>query len=137
MRVSTTYFVLVLLAASPLWRSEARAQSAGPDSLAISLNGSCPGRMTMQWTGARPERPCALACADNEGQTLISWGPCWGVRLGLGTHNLRAVAFFRTGPGGSGRLTGIASSQMCGGYLQMIVWDGTPCSTSNVVQIPE
>ncbi|MCL4196059.1 MAG: hypothetical protein KJZ69_01085 [Phycisphaerales bacterium] len=103
----------------------------------ISLEGACPGGVTLQWTGARPERPCALAFAENEGQFLISWGPCWGVRLGLGTHNLRAVAFFRTGSNGSGRLSGNASSQMCGGYLQMIVWDGTPCATSNVVQIPE
>ncbi len=105
--------------------------------IVISLDGECPGRMTMQWTGARPERPCALAFAENEGEFLISWGPCWGARLGLGTHNLRAVAFFRTGLQGSGRLTGIASSQMCGGYLQMIEWDGTRCTTSNVVQIPQ
>lgn len=103
----------------------------------ISIQGDCPGRVTLQWSGARPERPCALAFAENEGQFLISWGPCWGVRLGLGTHNLRALAFFRTGAGGSGRAAGNASSQMCGGYLQMIVWDGTPCATSNVVQIPQ
>ncbi len=64
-------------------------------------------------------------------------GACAGTTLGLGSSGLRLVKVFATGADGEGRLTGVAPPFACGGYLQMVVADGNPCTTSNVVQIPQ
>lgn len=104
----------------------------------LSLEGECPGRLTIEWRGSNSDRRAALAFSRAEGQFLLPAGPCQGTLLGLSSsHGFRDVRVFRTGPEGRGRLTGQANLAACGGYLQMIVADGRPCSTSNVVQIPE
>ncbi len=109
---------------------------ASPDNPTISLEGQCPGQLTMRWDGATPDRPAGLCFAFNTGNYTLP-GTCQGTVLGLGSHQLQLVTSFRTGPEGSGSLAGPVPRRACGGYLQMIVVQGFPCPTSNVVQIPQ
>jgi len=104
----------------------------------LTLEGECPGHVVVQWEGATPDRPAAIAFSRREGQVTLPAGPCEGTVLGLSSaHHFGVVRVFRTGPEGRGQLTGRAHLTACGGYLQMIVMDGNPCATSNVVQIPQ
>ena len=104
----------------------------------LTLEGACPGPLAIQWSGATPDHPAAIAFSRREGQFTLPAGPCQGTVLGLSNgHGFRAVRVFRTGPDGRGQLTGRGHLAACGGYLQMIVMDGNPCAISNVVQIPE
>lgn len=104
--------------------------------LVISIDGECPGQVRLGWEGATPDRRMALLYADTTGgYVLPHW--CDGTQTGLSTRNLRLVAVLRSGAQGRGTRAGQAASQLCGGYLQMIVKDGYPCTTSNVVQIPQ
>ncbi len=114
----------------------AAARSPGPDSLSIALAGSCPGRVTMHWEGAMPDSLAGLLFSRSRGNYTMN-EPCPGTVLGLGTSGLRLVRYFRTGLNGAGELSGTASPLACGGYLQMVVADGLPCTTSNVAQIPQ
>lgn len=112
------------------------AASTAQAQAVLTLEGDCPGRMALRWDGATPDRWMALLYADTTGNYTIPNVWCAGTQTGLGTRNLRLVSLLRSGPQGSGTHSGRASAQFCGGYLQMIVY-GFPCSTSNVVQIPQ
>lgn len=135
----STIFALLLGAA--LLGTAASAQcavSVGPDNVNITIQGECPGQLVVRWEGATPDRPAAIAFSRREGHFTLPAGPCHGTVLGLSSgHGFRDVRDFRTGSKGRGRLTGQAHLAACGGYLQMIVADGLPCTTSNVVQIPQ
>ncbi len=102
----------------------------------ISIDGDCPGRIALRWEGATPQRGAGLWFSRNLGGYTLQ-GACAGTTLGLGSSGLRLVKVFATGADGEGRLTGVAPPFACGGYLQMVVADGNPCTTSNVVQIPQ
>lgn len=102
----------------------------------ISIEGGCPGQVRVSWEGATPDRWMALLYADmTGGYVLPHW--CDGTRTGLSTRGLRLVAVLRSGAQGRGARAGQARTEFCGGSLQMIVKDGYPCTTSNVVQIPQ
>ncbi len=109
---------------------------AGPDILTISLDGQCPGQLTLQWDGATPDRPAGLVFALTRGNYNIGFGRCENTVLGVGS-SLRLVRTLDTGPTGSGVLSGLAPRAACGGVMQMIVWHGNPCETSNVVDVPQ
>lgn len=100
----------------------------------ISIDGTCPGRMTFAWQGAAPDELAGLLFALNTGNYVLSH-ICQGTVLGLGSHQLQLVRSFRTGPDGRGEMSGPAPRRAFGGYVQMIAVDGI-CTTSNVVQIP-
>lgn len=102
----------------------------------ISLEGACPGAMRLRWEGATPDQWAGLIYSDERGNFTLNQ-PCGGTVTGLGTRGLRLVWLFRTGASGVGAATGRAASPSCGGFLQMVVQDGNPCTTSNVVQIPQ
>lgn len=110
--------------------SGARAQ------VVISIDGACPGAMRLRWEGATPDQWAGLIYSDERGNFTLNQ-PCGGTVTGLGTRGLRLVWLFRTGASGEGAATGRAASPSCGGFLQMVVQDGNPCTTSNVVQIPQ
>lgn len=114
---------------------DARACVAGPDMLTISLEGRCPGQLTLQWDGATPDRPGGLIFALTRGNYNIGFGRCENTILGVGS-SLRLVRTLNTGPAGAGQLIGLAPRAACGGVIQMIVWRGNPCETSNVVDVP-
>ena len=103
----------------------------------ISIQGDCPGRLSVAWEAATPDRPAGLLYADATGNFLISFEHCEGTILGLSIHGLRLVRLLNTGPDGAGELTGRAAPLACGGFLQLVVYDQRPCTTSNVVQIPQ
>lgn len=102
----------------------------------ISIEGDCPGAMRFRWEGATPDQWAGLIYSDERGNFTLNQ-PCGGTVTGLGTRGLRLVWLFRTGAAGQGAATGRAASPSCGGSLQMVVQDGNPCTTSNVVQIPQ
>lgn len=116
--------------------SNGAATFAGPDALTISIDGSCPGVVRFRWDGASPDQWAGLIYSDERGNFTLNQ-PCGGTVTGLGTRGLRLVWLFRTGAAGQGAASGRAASPSCGGFLQMVVQDGNPCSTSNVVQIPQ
>lgn len=102
----------------------------------IDLTGDCPGAVTFRWDRATPNTNAALIVARETGHFTIPATACTGTVLQL-ERNLRVVTFFRTGSEGRGELTGRASQDLCGQFAQMVVVDGIPCATSNVVQIPQ
>ncbi len=111
--------------------------ASGPDSLVIGVHGQCPGRIVVNWEGAAPNEWAGLWFSQSRGEVTLPQGPCGHTVLGLGTSGLRLVRIFRSGPDGAGELGGRAPTAACGGFVQMIVQDGIPCTTSNVVQIPQ
>ncbi|NOG68692.1 MAG: hypothetical protein HND41_11025 [Chlorobi bacterium] len=102
----------------------------------ISIEGDCPGRIALRWDGATPDRPAGLVFALTRGNYNIGFGRCENTVLGVGS-SLRLVRTLDTGPTGSGVLSGLAPRAACGGVMQMIVWHGNPCETSNVVDVPQ
>ncbi len=103
---------------------------------AISLMGDCPGQVEVRWSGATASRIAVLCFSQELGDYLLPGGPCGGTLLGLGSRGIRVARYFRTGPNGEGAIRGHAAPIACGGYLQMVVVDASPCTTSNVAQIP-
>lgn len=101
----------------------------------ISIEGDCPGRISVRWEHAAPDEWAGLLFAMNTGNYVLPH-ICQGTVLGLGSHQLQLVRAFRTGPQGQGEMAGPAPLRVCGGYLQVLVVDGI-CSTSNVAQIPQ
>jgi hypothetical protein len=112
------------------------AEVAFGRSLSLQADGTCPGTVTVEWDGATPNRQAGLVFSARQGSFTISGGPCDGTQLGLGTNQLQLVRTLSTGATGSGRLSGNAGAGACGGFLQLVVADGSPCTTSNVAQIP-
>lgn len=108
---------------------------AKPSGPVLRLSGRCPGTITVAWSNATPGRPMGIVFAGNTGSFTINGGPCGGTTLGLGTQNLQLVNTINTGPG-SGQVNGSAGPGACGGFVQLVVLDGSPCATSNVAQIP-
>lgn len=104
-------------------------------SFRLRITGPCPGTLTITWSNATPNRSMGIVFARNQGAFVVPGGPCAGTALGLGTQNLRLVNTISTGSG-SGSVNGLAGTSACGGYLQLVVVDASPCTTSNVAQIP-
>lgn len=110
--------------------------SGNAGGLSLSLRGNCPGTLTVMWNNATPSRQMGIVFASNTGSFRVpNGGPCAATVLGLGTQNLRLVNTIGTGSG-SGQVNGQAGTGACGGYLQLVVVDGNPCTTSNVAQLP-
>ncbi len=127
-----TFLVLIGLVALAGAASVASAQDP-----VLSVEGTCPGQLRVAWEGAEPNRAAALLFSRVRGAYTIAGGAvCGGTMLGLGTEGLRLHRRFDSGPEGAGEMDGTAVPASCGGYLQIVVI-GSPCSTSNVVQIPK
>lgn len=105
-------------------------------SVRLSATGDCPGRVTVAWAGAGPGRPQGIAVANTVGRFIVPGGPCGGTQLGLSNQGIQLVYTGNTGPNGSGQVSSNVGAAGCGKYIQMVVADGSPCATSNVVQLP-
>lgn len=103
----------------------------------IAVEGDCPGRMTFYWDRSLPQRHAGLLYARNLGRFTIPAIQCGGTELGLGSQQLQLIRAFNTGPEGRGRFASPVTAPYCGGYLQMIVVDRSPCPLSNIVQLPQ
>lgn len=112
---------------------------ASAGDLTLEVSGDCPGQLTLRWSGAEPSRPLAIIFGRALGAYRVPNYPCSGTQLGLGASGLRLVIVVGSRSTGSGRVSGQSQSEHCGGYLQLMVANstGTPCQTSNVVQVPE
>ncbi len=108
----------------------------GAGGLSLSITGACPGRVTVSWSNATPSRPMGIALANSTGNFTVPGGVCGGTQLGLSNSGLQLVYTGNTGAGGSGNVSSNAGTAACRKFLQMVVADGSPCETSNVVQIP-
>lgn len=104
--------------------------------LTIEIQGNCPGVLVLRWSGATPSHLAGLWFSHNLGQFTLPAGPCGGTVLGLGTNGLRLDRTFHTSPDGEGYMRGRVTEYACGGYVQMMVQDGNPCATSDVLQLP-
>jgi len=102
--------------------------------LSLSLRGTCPGTITLAWSGATPNKTMGIAFANTTGSFVIPGGPCGGTQLGLSSSGLQLVNTISTGSG-SGTVNGNAGTAACSHYLQLVVVDASPCTTSNVAQI--
>ncbi|GEM_PF-1620316 len=107
---------------------------AGPPSLSLTVTGDCPGRVSVAWANATPNKPMAIVHANNTGSFVVPGGPCAGTQLGLGTSGIQIAYQGGTGSG-SGQVGSTIGTNVCGHYLQMVVV-GSPCDTSNVEQLP-
>jgi len=115
------------------FRTYSDSSGGGP---ALRVTGACPGEIALSWTNTTPDSDMGILFATTTGGFVIGSGPCAGTALGLGTGNLRLVRVINSGSNGSGQVTGQAGTPACGGYLQLVIADGSPCATSNVAQIP-
>lgn len=97
-----------------------------------TITGTCPGRVTLAWDGADPNRQQGIIIARNTGNFVINGGPCQGTQLGLGTQNLQLYNVISTGSG-SGNVSANVSAA-CGWYAQLIQTHS--CAVSNVAQVP-
>lgn len=102
----------------------------------LRISGRCPGALTARWSGAEPNRPLALILGAQRGDFVIPPGaPCAGTLLGV-AGQVRLVdppGVFSSGAG-SGAITGVAGTSVCGRFLQFI--EGGSCAASNVAPLP-
>ncbi len=108
-------------------------QGSGPPPYTVSVIGTCPGTVRLEWSGAQPNRQQGILFARNTGNYTIQSGPCQGTQLGLGTNQLQLYNTIGTG-NGAGGVNAQAGSGACRGYVQLIQITG--CITSNVAQVP-
>ncbi len=99
----------------------------------LSVGGTCPGTVTVGWSGATPNTQQAIVFAATEGNLVVPSGPCQGTQLGLSSQGIRIVNTIGTG-NGSGQVSGPAGTAACGGKLQLV--ELPSCNTSNVGTIP-
>lgn len=109
---------------------------SGPDQLNIVLTGECPGEVRFEWSGATRDKRMGILYASNRGSVVLG-EPCFGTQIGLGSVRLQLVAVVRSGAMGTGVVSGRVPRLACGGFVQAVVVDGVPCTTSNVVQISQ
>lgn len=131
MRTSSLIVVLSLallpVADIPVpWLNGAAARAA---EYTVSVTGVCPGRMTLEWSGATPNRRQGIVFSRYQGQSVIPEGACKGTTLGISQPML--VRVIGT-DGGSGALNVL--TQLCAGYVQLV--ESGTCRTSNVARVP-
>ena len=112
------------------WTIFASEGGGGPT---IRVGGSCPGTVTVDYSGFTPSTTVGVIYANSTGSFVIPGGPCAGTQLGLSSSGLQLVNTFNSGSG-SGQVQGQAGVGACGGFLQLI--EAGSCATSNVGQIP-
>ena len=106
-----------------------RCAAAQSPEYMVSISGWCPGTLTIEWSGARPNRRQAILFSLHRGQLTIPSGACKGTVLGLGEYMwLFQVIGTRDGSGSMRATTGWPG--MCGGFVQLV--ESGTCRTSNV-----
>lgn len=102
----------------------------------LRVSGTCPGRVTVEWSGGTPNNQQGLVFGANQGNTVIPTNqPCSGTVLGVsGQVRLVDPPGLFGNQGGAGSISGSAGTAACNGYLQLV--EGGTCQTSNVAQLP-
>lgn len=99
----------------------------------LRLNGSCPGRVTVDVSGATAGGTVALLYASCQGSFVVGSGICAGTQLGLCSTNLQIAQTTTADGSGNASFSGSAPPVACGGYIQAV--DASTCSTSNTAQL--
>ncbi|GEM_PF-950305 len=102
----------------------------------LSIDGACPGLVTLSWSGATAHGRQGLIFGAHQGSTTIPSNlPCAGTVLHVvgNVHLLQPPGYFSTGSNGSGSISGNAGSGACGAYFQLL--QGGVCRMSNVSQL--
>lgn len=108
-------------------------QGGGPPPYTVSIIGTCPGTVRLEWSNADPNRQQGIVFARNTGNFVIPTGPCQGTQLGLGTNQLQLYNVIGTG-NGAGGVNAQAGPGACRGFVQLIQTHS--CAVSNVAQVP-
>ena len=101
-----------------------------PPAPVLTLQGTCPGVITLLVSEAVPNGQVALVFSPQEGSTPVPVGNCAGTLLGLDSPNLLRV--LATDADGEAGLSGPPGS--CGFFLQTV--DLVSCGVSDVVFMP-
>lgn len=129
-RTRTVSIALCLAMASSAPSAAAHGDEAGLMSeYTVTVAGVCPGRITLEWSGATPHRRQGIVFSRYQGQSVIPEGACKGTTLGISQPTL--VRVIGT-DGGSGALNVL--TQLCAGYVQLV--ESGTCRTSNVARVP-
>lgn len=98
------------------------------------VSGACPGTISITWKHARPSEQQMIIYSSGLGNAPIG-GLCGSVLSGLASVTQFGRPF-GTSSGGEGGRIGRVNAGACGKYLQLVIFTGGPCMTSNVVRIP-
>lgn len=99
----------------------------------VAVTGLCPGRMTLEWSGATPHHRQGILSSRYLGQWTIPVGQCRGTILGL-AERVSLMKIIPTGEGsGSVSVTG-SFGGICRAYVQLV--EGGTCRTSNIARVP-
>ena len=106
--------------------------NAGPGSgLTLTIDGGCPGRVSIYASGATPGGAVAFFRAFGTGSVTLERGPCAGTVLGLNsTVNLMGTS--EADVHGTATLTDIIIHEKFCGHLYIQALDLTSCETSQV-----
>jgi hypothetical protein len=99
----------------------------------LALSGSCPGTITLSFSGATPDGVVTLFGSHARGSTVLPpGGPCPGMALGL--EGAALVDTARADASGAGSVAHVVRADRCGSFLQAV--DVASCSAGNVARIP-
>lgn len=109
--------------------------TTGGGGYTLTVTGSCPGTVTVAWTGAGAGQQ-GLVLGNNLGNTNIPNGqPCAGTPLGIsGGVMLVDPPGIHSTQGGAGSFNGNCPGAVSGKRLQLV--KGGSCVTSNVARLP-
>jgi len=98
----------------------------------LVASGSCPGELSLSFSGGSPDEVIGLLISDQLGAGRISAGPCAGVETGLTAPEIEAS--IRLDALGESEVTRNVPLSVCGRFVQMV--DGPSCALSEAIQLP-
>lgn len=102
------------------------------DAPTLTINGACPGTITLSVTGGTPSGSIALISSASQGNSSVPAGSCAGTPLDLSSPSLLAIVPLDANGGFS--IQRNVAAALCGRFIQVL--DLSSCQTSNVAQIP-
>jgi hypothetical protein len=99
---------------------------------ALSITGSCPGRITITGTELTPGGSVQIWSGRNAGNTIVSNGPCAGTTVDIA--RARALGTVTADANGNLTVRRNFNEASCGQLFQLL--DLTTCATSNVTSTP-
>ena len=112
-----------------LWAVRVGGGNARP---ALSITGSCPGRITITATGLSPGGSMQIWSGRNQGSTIVNNGPCAGTTVDIARGRVLGTRTADANGNLSLRLN--TDETTCGRLFQLL--DLTTCTTSNVSSTP-
>jgi|GEM_PF-7094599 len=98
----------------------------------LTVTGSCPGTITIAYTGGTPDGISGIIFSPSEGADPLVGGPCDGTPTGLTNPGLFTTILLDAN--GEFSIDRTAPSGACGLFLQIV--DGATCGISNASALP-